>query len=118
MEEVYEVDGFMKLMGLWVYGVDTLGSPFNYQPYKLYKPHQPINLINPSTSSILTNPTQLKHTKSNNMYKYLLQSVDGIEWFGISTLLIFFGTFCVASIRAFISRKEEMQHMANLPLED
>ncbi|MBK8424711.1 MAG: hypothetical protein IPL27_01465 [Lewinellaceae bacterium] len=52
------------------------------------------------------------------MYKYLLQSVDGIQWFGIITLLIFFGTFCVVSIRAFISQKEEMQRMANLPLED
>jgi hypothetical protein len=52
------------------------------------------------------------------MYKYLLQSVDGIQWFAITTLVIFFGTFCVASIRAFISRKEEMQYMANLPLED
>ena len=26
--------------------------------------------------------------------------------------------FCIASIRAFISRKEEMDHMAHLPLED
>ena len=52
------------------------------------------------------------------MYKYLLQSVDGIQWFGISTLLIFFGTFSVASIRAFIAKKEDMQRMANLPLED
>jgi len=52
------------------------------------------------------------------MYKYILQSVDGIQWFGIITLLIFFGTFCVVSIRAFISQKEEMQRMANLPLED
>lgn len=52
------------------------------------------------------------------MYKYLLQSVDGIQWFGIVTLLLFFGTFCFASIRAFVSRKEEMQYMANLPLED
>lgn len=52
------------------------------------------------------------------MYKYLLQSVDGIQWFGIVTLLLFFGTFCIASIRAFLSRKEDMRQMANLPLED
>ncbi len=52
------------------------------------------------------------------MYKYLLQSVEGIQWFGIVTLLLFFSTFCIASIRAFLSRKEDMQEMANLPLED
>lgn len=52
------------------------------------------------------------------MYKYLLQSVEGIQWFGIATLLLFFSAFCIAAIRAFFSGKEEMQHMANLPLED
>jgi len=52
------------------------------------------------------------------MYKYLLQSVDGIEWFGTGTLLLFFITFCIAVIRAFMARKEEMDRMANLPLED
>jgi hypothetical protein len=52
------------------------------------------------------------------MYKYLLQSVQGIQWFGIATLLIFFTTFCVAAIRAFMGRKEDMTRMSNLPLED
>lgn len=52
------------------------------------------------------------------MYKYLLQSVDGIQWFGIGTLLLFFCTFCFAAIRAFISKKEDMERMAGLPLED
>lgn|GEM_PF-411244 len=55
---------------------------------------------------------------SEKMYKYLLQSVDGIQWFGIGTLLLFFCTFCFAAIRAFISKKEEMQRMAELPLKD
>ncbi|MCB0527103.1 MAG: CcoQ/FixQ family Cbb3-type cytochrome c oxidase assembly chaperone [Saprospiraceae bacterium] len=52
------------------------------------------------------------------MYKYLLQSVEGIQWFGIITLLLFFGTFCLAIIRAFFSKKEDMQRMSNMPLED
>jgi len=52
------------------------------------------------------------------MYKYLLQSVNGIQWFGIATLLLFFGTFCLAVIRAILSRKDEIQKMANLPLEE
>jgi cbb3-type cytochrome oxidase subunit 3 len=52
------------------------------------------------------------------MYKYLLQSVDSIQWFGIGSLLLFFITFCVVAIRAFLSKKEEMDRMANMPLED
>ena len=53
------------------------------------------------------------------MYKYLLESVDGIQWFGTGSLLLFFCTFCFAAIRAFLfSNKEEMEHMAQLPLED
>lgn len=52
------------------------------------------------------------------MYKYLLQSVDGIQWFGIVSLLMFFCTFCVVAIRAFLFKKEEMDRMAKLPLED
>jgi hypothetical protein len=52
------------------------------------------------------------------MYKYLLQSVDGIQLFGISTLVLFFLVFCTAAIRAFLSKKEAMARMASLPLED
>jgi cbb3-type cytochrome oxidase subunit 3 len=53
------------------------------------------------------------------MYKYLLQSVDGIQWFGITALLIFFSAFCIAFFRAyFMSKKADMDYMANMPLED
>lgn len=52
------------------------------------------------------------------MYKYLLQSVEGIQWFGIATLLLFFGTFCIVLIRAFLSGKNEMDRMAHLPLDE
>lgn len=52
------------------------------------------------------------------MYKYLLQTVEGIQWFGIGTLLLFFTTFCVAAIRAFLSKKEDMDRIAKLPLEE
>lgn len=52
------------------------------------------------------------------MYKYLLESIDGIQWFGIITLLLFFGTFCIAVLRAFLTKKKQSQYMANLPLED
>lgn len=52
------------------------------------------------------------------MYKYLLQSVEGIQWFGIATLLLFFGTFCAAIIRIMLTSKKQIDYMSNLPLED
>lgn len=52
------------------------------------------------------------------MYKYLLQSVDGIQWFGITALLIFFSTFCFALVRIFFSKNSQLEEMARLPLED
>lgn len=53
------------------------------------------------------------------MYKYLLESVDGIQWFGTGTLLLFFCAFCFAAIRAFLFySKEELEHVSRLPLED
>lgn len=71
------------------------------------------HIINDDPSSTLFN-----HIKNKIMYKYLLESVEGIQWFGIGTLLLFFCTFCFAAIRAFMSKKEDMDRMANLPLED
>lgn len=53
------------------------------------------------------------------MYKYLLQSVDGIQWFGITALLIFFGTFCYALWQTFFHKKTaELDAAARLPLDD
>ncbi|MFZ4634287.1 MAG: CcoQ/FixQ family Cbb3-type cytochrome c oxidase assembly chaperone [Saprospiraceae bacterium] len=52
------------------------------------------------------------------MYKYLLQSIEGIAWFGTVALLIFFTLFCLALWRAISSRNDEMQYMAELPLQD
>ena len=53
------------------------------------------------------------------MYKYLLESVDGIQWFGVASLLLFFCTFCFVSIRAMLFfKKDELEHVSHLPLED
>lgn len=52
------------------------------------------------------------------MYKYILQSVEGIQWFGIVTFLIFFGTFCFALVRTWRSQQNEMEAHARMPLED
>jgi len=52
------------------------------------------------------------------MYKYLLQSVEGIQWFGIIALLIFFGTFMFAVVRVFFSKKKNWEAESRLPLDD
>ncbi|TNE56790.1 MAG: CcoQ/FixQ family Cbb3-type cytochrome c oxidase assembly chaperone [Bacteroidetes bacterium] len=52
------------------------------------------------------------------MYKYLLESVEGIQWFGIIALLIFFGTFCFALVRIFFSKDSDLDKISRLPLDD
>ena len=52
------------------------------------------------------------------MYKYLLQSVDGIQWFGITALVIFFSTFCFALVRIAFSKKSNLDEIARLPLDE
>lgn len=52
------------------------------------------------------------------MYKYLLQSVDGIQLFGIVTLVLFFSVFCFAAIRAILLDKTDTERMANLPFDE
>ena len=52
------------------------------------------------------------------MYKYLLQTVDGVQWFGVAALLIFFGTFCIALFRVFFTQKSELEAAARLPLDE
>jgi len=52
------------------------------------------------------------------MYKYILQSVAGIQWFGIVSFLIFFSTFCVALFRAWRGQKPILDQYARLPLDD
>ncbi len=52
------------------------------------------------------------------MYKYLLQSVDHINAFGILALCIFFGVFCIALLKVFLGKKSTFEQQAHLPLED
>ncbi len=52
------------------------------------------------------------------MYKYLLQSVEGIHWFGTAALLIFFGVFCAVLLRVFFVKKGFWEAKARIPLED
>lgn len=52
------------------------------------------------------------------MYKHLLKTVDGLEWFAILPLLLFFITFCVVVLMVFFRDKKQEAAMAHLPLED
>ncbi len=52
------------------------------------------------------------------MFKYLLQSVDGIHLWGIAALLLFFGVFCAAFLRVLVSKKSYWEAQAHIPFED
>lgn len=51
------------------------------------------------------------------MYKYILQSVENINWLAVASLLIFFVIFVVSALWAFVGKKEFMDKMSNLPLD-
>jgi cbb3-type cytochrome oxidase subunit 3 len=52
------------------------------------------------------------------MYKYLLQSAEGIQYFGIIALVTFFAVFVFWTVRTYMRPKAEMDAMAALPLFD
>ena len=55
---------------------------------------------------------------SQIMYKYILESVENINWLAVASLLVFFVIFVVSTMWAFLSKKEHIDKMANLPLEE
>lgn len=52
------------------------------------------------------------------MYKYILDSVQSIDWLAIVPLVIFFFFFCMITYRALREKKSHIQKMERLPLED
>ncbi len=52
------------------------------------------------------------------MYKYILRSVEGVNWFDIGPTVFFFFAFCAVCVMAIFSKKSEMDRAARLPLED
>lgn len=52
------------------------------------------------------------------MYKYILQSIEGINWLAIMPLLLFFTFFLIVCIQAIRKKKSYVHKMAQLPLED
>ncbi len=52
------------------------------------------------------------------MYKYILQSVEGLHWFDTLPTLLFFGTFVLVLVMIFVQKKSDFDTIANLPLEE
>lgn len=52
------------------------------------------------------------------MYKYILQSVENINWLAVASLIIFFVIFLVSAMWALMSKKDYIDKMSNLPLEE
>ncbi len=52
------------------------------------------------------------------MYKAILENINGVEIWPVIGLVIFFVFFVGVLIWAFRLKKEEVDHMANIPLED
>ena len=52
------------------------------------------------------------------MYKYILQSIENINWLAIGPLIIFFTFFLLITIRAMRHSRQYVEKMENLPLEE
>ena len=52
------------------------------------------------------------------MYKAILENISGIEIWPVIGLIIFFTFFTGVLIWAFRMKKEDVAHMANLPLSE
>jgi cytochrome c oxidase cbb3-type subunit 3 len=52
------------------------------------------------------------------MYKAILENISGIEIWPVIGLIIFFTFFTGVLIWAFRMKKEDVNHMANLPLSE
>lgn len=52
------------------------------------------------------------------MYKYLLQSIENINWLAIIPLILFFIFFVVIVVLTLRKKKSYIEKMGNLPLEE
>lgn len=51
------------------------------------------------------------------MYKYILQSIEHVNWLALGSMLLFFLVFLVSSIWILTKKKGFIEKMSNLPLE-
>ncbi len=52
------------------------------------------------------------------MYKYILERAGDLDWMAILPLLIFTVVFAIITIRAITHKKEFIDRLANLPLDE
>ena len=52
------------------------------------------------------------------MYKEILNSIMNVEVYAIIGFFIFFTFFIFVSVQAFLMKKEEVDQISNMPLED
>ena len=49
---------------------------------------------------------------------HLVETIGGLEFFPILSLIIFVSLFSIGTIMAFSAKKQHINQMSNLPLED
>ena len=52
------------------------------------------------------------------MYKEILNSITNVEVYAILGFFIFFTFFIFVSVQAFLMKKDEVDQISNMPLED
>jgi hypothetical protein len=52
------------------------------------------------------------------MYKQVLNSISDIDIFPVISLILFVSFFALMLIRVIYARKDYVEHMSNLPLEE
>ena len=52
------------------------------------------------------------------MFKYLLQSVENMNWLAVFSLVLFFAIFLGSTIWIMTRKKDFIDKMSNLPLDD
>jgi len=52
------------------------------------------------------------------MYKYILESVENLNWLAVVALVLFFSIFVVSTIWIMAKKKDFIDRMSHMPLED
>lgn len=52
------------------------------------------------------------------MYKYILERAGDIEWMAIASMLIFTTIFAIVIIRTIFAKKDFIDKMARMPLDE
>ncbi|MFQ5448510.1 MAG: hypothetical protein ACE5FF_16410 [Saprospiraceae bacterium] len=52
------------------------------------------------------------------MYKYILESVEKMNWLAVACLVLFFSIFILSTVWIMTRKKDFIDRMSNMPLED